>query len=215
MEEPEARALTYTQIEAIFDAMPDVGQGVAGKAREDASKTKARLAVIAYTGLPHSLLKRLRPEDVDWQGQTIFVPARRKGRGVARRALPLTDAGLRALERFHELECWGAFSNSSLWKSFSRACKALKLTGVRPYDLRHSFGTMVYLRTGDVRATAELLMHSASSHMADRYTLGGVAPRLKIAVQGFNGGINSRGGSAPPAAGSTGWQYQRNSKKTA
>lgn len=228
--EPEARALSYAQIDAIFAAMPDVGQGVAGKARDDASKTKARLAVMAYTGLPHALLKRLKPADVDWQGGTVHVPARRKGHGAKARTLPLTDAGLTALRTFDALECWGPFSNSSLWKSFRRACETLRgLDGVRPYDLRHSFATMIYARTGDVRATAELLMHSPSSHMADRYTLGGVAPRLRIAVQGFNGGVKTGSKSAPvsngasgvplgnptPTAGSTGWQYSRNSKKTA
>ena len=60
--DPEARALSYVQIDGILAAMPDVGQGLAGKARDDASKTKARLAVIAYTGLPHSLIKRLTPD---------------------------------------------------------------------------------------------------------------------------------------------------------
>lgn len=40
--DPEARAITYAQINAILQAMPDVGQGLAGKARDDASKTKAR-----------------------------------------------------------------------------------------------------------------------------------------------------------------------------
>lgn len=67
----------------------------------------------------------------------------------------------------------------------------------RPYDLRHSFATMIYSRTGDVRATAELLMNSPRSHIADRYTLG-VAPRLRIAVKGFQ-----RGSEA-----ADGWQYR-------
>ena len=215
--EPEARALTYQQIRAILDAMPDIGQGVAGKARDSASKTKARLAVIAYTGLPHSLLKRLRPEDVDWRAKTITVPGRRKGRGSGRRVLPLTDAGLKALRTFDALECWGPFSNSSLYKSFQRACTALKLTGIRPYDLRHSFATMVYVQTGDVRATAELLMHSPSSHMAERYTVGGIAPRLRVAVEGFNGGMTPKPsrGKTSRNAGSRRWQSGRKSKKTA
>ena len=57
-------------------------RALAGKARDDASKTKARLAVIAFTGLPHSLVKRLSPESVNWQIGTIDVPttAQRKGR---------------------------------------------------------------------------------------------------------------------------------------
>ena len=39
--------------------------------------------------------------------------------------------------------------------------------------------------TSGLRGTA---VHSPSSHLADRYTVGGIAPRLLVAVQGFNGG---------------------------
>jgi integrase len=190
--DPEPRALTYTQIEAILNAMPDVGQGVAGKARDDASKTKARLAVIAYTGLPHALLKRLTPASIDWQIGTVTVPRRHKGKGVKTRTLKLTDAGLAALRHFADLECWGPFSNSSLWKSFRRACESLTgLDGVRPYDLRHSFATLVYAKTGDQKATSQLLMHAPSSQMMDRYTIAAVEPRLKLAAGAFNRAVKA------------------------
>ena len=63
--QPEARAIPYKTIAKILDAMPNVGQGRLGEAREDQSKTKARLAVIAYTGLPHALIKKLTPEAID------------------------------------------------------------------------------------------------------------------------------------------------------
>ena len=72
-------------------------------------------------------------------------------------------------------------------KSFRRACKAAKVNPApRVYDLRHSFATELYRQTGDPKATAELLMHSPSSQMMDRYTIGGVAPRLRLAVAAFN-----------------------------
>src|SRR5688500_2118765 len=116
--------------------------------------------VIAYTGLPHSLVKRLAPADVDLDARTVTVPARRKGRGVASRVLPLTDAGVDAFERFAELDCWGPFSNSSMIKSFHRACDAAGVRRARAYDLRHSYATEMYRQTGDPKATAELLMHS-------------------------------------------------------
>jgi integrase len=184
--EPEARAISYVRIEKILDAMPDVGQGVAGKARDSASKTKARLAVIAYTGLPHSLVKRLTPASVDWEAKTVTVPRRHKGKGVKTRTLPLTERGLQALERFAELECWGKFSNSSMIKSFHRACDAAGIPRVRAYDLRHSFATELYRQTGDPKATAAMLMHSEKSHMMDRYTIAGVQPRLVLATRAFN-----------------------------
>jgi integrase len=153
------------QINAILAAMPDVGQGLAGKARDDASKTKARLAVIAFTGLPHSLVKRLTADSVDWRLGTITVPRRHKGKGVKARTLKFTDAGLAALRHVAELDCWGAFSNSSMIKSFHRACVAAKVPKVRVYDLRHSYATELYRRTGDPKATAEMLMHAPSSKM--------------------------------------------------
>lgn len=208
MAEPEARAMTYNEIRKVLAAMPDVGQGVKGKARDDASKTKARLAVIAYTGLPHSLLKRLVPADVDCERRFVTVPARKKGKGVGSRVLPLTDAGAQAFERFAELDCWGRFSNSSMIKSFHRACKSAGVRNARVYDLRHSFATEMYRQTGDSKATAELLMHSASSRMMDRYTLAGVAPRLLVAVKAFNA-ANKK------TAGSRGWQSRAKARKTA
>ena len=159
--------------------MPDVGQGLAGKARDSASKTKARLAVIAYTGLPHSLLKSLTREMIDWQGKGVTVPARRKG-----------DA----------LDCWGAFSNSSMLKSFHRACVLAKVTPVpRVYDLRHSFATEMYRLTGDPKATAQLLMHSETSHMMDRLH----DWRRAAARPGRGGCVQCRAGET---AGSRGWQ---------
>jgi hypothetical protein len=55
---------------------------------------------------------------------------------------------------------------------------------------------MIYSRTGDVRATAEL--PCTARIPTDRYTLGGVAPRLRCAVKGFKGGSQA----------ADGWQYR-------
>jgi integrase len=142
--------------------------------------------VIALTGLPHSLLKQLTPEAVHWSLGTLTVPRRHKGRGVKARTLKLTDAGLQALRYVADLECWGSFSNSSMIKSFHRACIAAGVPKVRAYDLRHSYATEMYRRTGDPKATAEMLMHAPTSRMMDRYTIAGVEPRLKLAAGAFN-----------------------------
>jgi hypothetical protein len=50
-------------------------------------------------------------------------------------------AGFEALRTFADLECWGKFSNSSILKSWKRACLAAKAPETRVYDLRPSFGT--------------------------------------------------------------------------
>jgi integrase len=208
-DEPEARGVSYDRIRAVLAALPDVGQGLRGRAREKGSKTAARLAVMAFTGLPQSLIKRLRPADIDWQAGTLYAPARRKGKGTRRKVLPLTADGLLALRRFAALECWGGFSNSSLWKTFQRACAAVGLTGIRPYDLRHSFATAMYALTGDAKATGELLMHNCRT-TTDRYTEGAVSERLRLAVAGFD-----RMPAGSKTAGSDGWQAREKTKKTA
>ena len=124
---------------------------------------------------------RLRPGDVRWDSGAVFVAGRRKGQGTKGQTLPLTSQGLAALQQFDELDCWGQFSTSSMWKSFQRACTRLGLHGLRPYDLRHSFGTAVYAATGDLRATQRLLGH-ASRVTTDRYTLAAVPERLRVAI---------------------------------
>jgi integrase len=180
--------------------MPNVGQGKKREDRDDQSKTKARIAVIAYTGLPHALIKKLTPEAIDWRLGTVTVPRRHKGRGVKSRTLKLTDAGLAALRHFADLDCWGPFSNSSMIKSFQRACKAANvLPAPRVYDLRHSFATELYRRTGDPKATAEMLMHAPTSKMMDRYTIAGVEPRLKLAAGAFNRAVKAPEWLAVPA----------------
>jgi len=179
--EPEPRGLSYETVREILDQMPERGQALKGQARDNASKTKARLAVMAYTGLPPASIMRLRPKDVRWESGSVFVQGRRKGRGTRGRTMPLTSKGLEALKRFDELDCWGSFSTSSMWKSFQRAAAKADVEGVRPYDLRHSFGSAIYATTGDLSAAQSLLGHS-SSRMTERYTLAAVPERLRAAI---------------------------------
>jgi hypothetical protein len=42
----------------------------------------SRWRVIAYTGLPHALVKKLTAEAIDWRAKTVAVPARKKGKGA-------------------------------------------------------------------------------------------------------------------------------------
>ena len=179
--EPEPRGLPYSTVHRILDAMPDQGQAIKGQARDTASKTKIRFALMAYTGFSPTTIMRLRPHDVRWDAGAVFVAGRRKGKGTKGQTIPLTSAGLAALRRFDALDCWGPFSTSSAWKSFQTACRRVGLSGLRPYDLRHTFGTAVYAATGDLRATQQLLGH-ASRTTTDRYTLAAVPERLQVAV---------------------------------
>ena len=101
----EPRSLSWDDVDRILEVMPDRGQPLAGRPLGDASKTKARLAVMAFTGLTQQQLKQLRPEDVFWRDSAIRAPARHKGRGASAQVLPVTRRGLQALLRFAELDC--------------------------------------------------------------------------------------------------------------
>lgn len=183
--DPQARGLSYDIIRRILAAMP-------------ASKSRARLKVMAWTGIPHAQIATLTAHDIDYAQRTVTVRGRRKGAGAPGRTQPLTAEGVLALREFARLKAWGPFSRSSLRKAFrlavskveaeeakKPAAKRVSLAGVRPYDLRHSYGTAMYAATGDIRATQVLMGHSRES-MTHRYTLGAVDARLAEAVRRFS-----------------------------
>lgn len=177
---PEPRSLPPAIVRAILKAMPH-------------TVTRARLAVIAATGLPHASLRRLRAEDVDLKGQTMLLPARRKGAGTRPQRVPITPQAVVAFRDLARFDGWGPFDQSSMYKSFRRACRKVEkarkvsLAGVNVYSLRHSFGSQVYAATGDIRATQVLLGHSTPTLTA-RYALGAVDARLQAAIRALSGG---------------------------
>lgn len=169
---PAPKALPYPWIARIFKAMVE-------------SKSKARLMVIAYTGIPHAQIQTIAAADVNFRARTVAVAGRQKGKGTGARIVPLTVDGVRAFKLMAKTQAWGSFSKSTLRVVFRRACKrALKREDFTPYDLRHSFGTEIYRSSGDIRATQILMAHS-TPQLTHRYTLAAVDPRVAAAVQGF------------------------------
>lgn len=116
--------------------------------------------VLATTGLPHKLIMALRPEDIDWDGRRVLAHPRRKGTGTAKVWLPVSAVAIKALRAFDRADAWGAFSTSSLRKAWLRACRTVGLIGVRPYDLRHAYGALLYRQTGDLATVQRLLLHA-------------------------------------------------------
>ena len=169
---PAPRALPYQALRAIFAAMPD-------------SATKARLMLLAYTGIPPAEIAQLTAADVDLAGARLAVPGRKKGRGTDGRVVPLTPDGVRAVKAMMRHQAWGTFSRTVLRRVFLRALKAANVPGHwRPYDLRHTFGTEVYRRSGDIRAT-QLLLGQSTPQLTHRYTVAAEDPRVAAAVQSF------------------------------
>jgi integrase len=174
------RALSPAAVAAVLDRMPP-------------SQTRARLELMRWTGLPPAQIARLEPGDIQWHN-AVYVRPRRKGRGVAGAWLPLLPAGWEALREFKRLGCWGAFSVSSARKSFrlasSKAARdpdlaasvRAELADVTPYQLRHSFLTLIAGITQDDRAVQMLALH-ADIRQTHRYTTATANPRAKAAIE--------------------------------
>lgn len=160
---PAARALPPDLIQRILDALT---------VRKGKQKTRARLLVLATTGLPQAQLEQLTARDLETALQTgrLRVRGRKKGSGTADRVLPVTPPIRLALAYFAEQDAFGPYSTSSQWKTWQRACQKVGAVGARPYDLKHSFGTLLYRAGRDLAAVARLL--GVSLQTAQRYTLG-------------------------------------------
>ena len=139
------------------------------------SKSRARLKVLARTGLPQKQISKIQPHHLDLDAREVTVTPRRKGHGVPARTLPLTHKAVRAFKEFQRMQAFGAFSNHSLWDTFQVAVEKAKARWkgrwpaadhIRPYDLRHAFLTEVYRESRDLRATSELALHSDLSTTA-------------------------------------------------
>jgi integrase len=67
-----------------------------------------------------------------------------------------------------------------MWKAFQRACKEIKIAGLRPYDFRHSMLTAVYAETRDLRVTG-MFGGQRTERTVKRYTIAAVAPHVLAA----------------------------------
>jgi hypothetical protein len=67
-------------------------------------------------------------------------------------------------------------------KAFVRACCQLDMTGIRPYDLRHSYATAILMATKDLRATQLSLRHR-HQRTTNRYGTRALNPIVTAAQQ--------------------------------
>jgi integrase len=167
----DARALSYDVIEQIF-------------AHLDPTPTKARLMIMAYTGLPPAQIELITPHDLHLHKHAVYVRPRRKGAGVEGRMIPLSAKGIAAFQLFASLHAYGTFQRKQLQRTFARGITLAGVStpeGTRPYDLRHSFLTEVYRQTGDLKAVSELGLH-ATLEQTGRYARGAVSERATKAI---------------------------------
>jgi site-specific recombinase XerC len=184
---PEAdiqpRAIAPEVIQEIIDAMP-------------ASKSRAMLRVMAATGHPPERQRKLIPLHVQLEQRRVYLVSRKKGKGTAGRWYGLSLEGVTAYQEFVDQQAWGGVTKESLYTCFMRGVQSANraraktnkplLPPLRPYDLRHSFGTMAYAKSGgDFRAVAELL--DCTVETALRYTLGAVPVRMQAVIDALDG----------------------------
>jgi integrase len=182
--DPEDRSIPHDVIEAILALMPDRGRGIKGHARSTVSQSKARIRLMAYTGLTHAQLMALGRGDLDAELPAVRLARRRKGKGVAGGWKPLPAEAIPAIRQFVAAEAWGRFSRDALRQSWRRAC--VKFFGpdaplIRPYDLRHSYAGAVLDATGSLTVTQHLLSH-ADPRTTERYAARAIPEWLRSAM---------------------------------
>jgi integrase len=212
--ELEPRGLPYPLVIRILDAIPATrSYSHLKETKVNPVKTRIRLEVMAWTGMRASQLGQLKPEHVNFEERWFVTPRSKKGGKQARYTRPvirkpLTSDSEAALRRFFACGCVGTFSPSSARRLFTRAVRQVEQdmqaekqdptfrlpAGIRPYDLRHSFGTEMLRRTKSLETVAELLDQS-STRMTKRYALGAIADVLKEAAIAFEASA-TRGGRA-------------------
>jgi len=203
--ESEVRDISPLAVQAILDALPDLGRAEKGGERPGVSETKLRLAVMAWTGAQGATLRRVTTQHIDLKGGRIYLTARRKGKGTPGRWLSLIPNAIPALGAFVAAGLVGKpWARSSMRKTWLRGIARAKdaaaghfdRTGDRswlddlealppnchPYDLRHGFASEVYRQTGDLGAVKELLQH-ANFETTQRYTKGAVSERVQAATK--------------------------------
>lgn len=200
----EPRGLPYALVVRILDAVPATRSwSHRGTSTTRPIKTRIRLEVMAWTGMRPSQIMRLERRQVNFDERWFVSPRSQKGRTTKARPQvrkPMTADAAAALRRFFACGCEGSFSTSSVRRIFLAAVRAVeqamrterqdptfRLPAIRPYDLRHSFGTEMLRRTKNLETVAELLDHSSTT-MTRRYALGAMPDVLRDAATAFEAG---------------------------
>lgn len=181
------KRIDYATFERILDAMPDIGWVPKGETRDAYafSRSKVRLRVIAYTGLPHAQVMHLKPEHVLWTERLIYIEGRHKGAGTVDRWLPVSQAGMAALRAFAAAKAWGRFSTSTVRRGFRKGAAAIGRPDLTPYDLRHLFGTTLLACSKNRAATRDLMLHTSDTTTA-RYVAAAMPIEWRAALDAFD-----------------------------
>lgn len=122
----------------------------------------ARLSLMWTTGLPPALIKQIDPAtDIDVAHARLRVQPRRKGAGTTETWLPVDAAALDACQAMTDVGGWGTADWNNLRRDTLAAARRAGLSHVRPYDLRHARGALLYAVSGDLATVSRLLLHAS------------------------------------------------------
>lgn len=201
--EPEPRGVDYAIIETILYFLrvkwrrSAKGQPsrLLREKRTLPSLGAIRLRVLAYAPVTPAQLKLVQPGDLrlDDEKPSILVRGRKKGKpgAVGWKRKPLLPAAVDAFRDFVAANAFGTFTRGSLRKTFVRARDLAQaelrkinpqvdLSDMVPYDLRHSFGSLMFQLTGSDAVTGEMLDHK-NPVTTKRYRLAAVPAHLQAA----------------------------------
>ena len=208
---PEPRGLPMDVVLRILEALSEQGgvvragdhsrpKGARG-GRNDVSKTRIRIHVMAHTGMRPSELKRYTPADRLHDGRQLVV---RASKDCNNRVIALTPDAEYWLDQLEAEDAVGPFGNGAVQRAFRRALRKVGLapdkasgaqsvpgtrpgrprgrTGlIRPYDLRHSFLTAITIASGGTDAAQWIGGHK-DPRTTQRYNLNAVSHVQRAAV---------------------------------
>lgn len=149
---------------------------------------RARLTLMLVLGLRPVEVAGIDPwRQWDRRRGTLYIGGLKKGRGTRGRMLgPLPALAIEALTTLERLGKFGAFTSTALNQAFKLGLDAAGLRAqypaLRPYDLRHTFGTHVYVSTRDIKATQEAMGHSPGSAVTHTYVMAAVSTAVASAL---------------------------------
>ncbi|GAB6098372.1 site-specific tyrosine recombinase XerD [Halanaerocella petrolearia] len=140
-------------------------------------RNEAILKILTFAGLRVSELINLKWKDIDFDEKIITVT----GKGKKERLVPLLDQVIETLERYklkrdniipkkNEDENIvflsqnrTKFNPSSVWRLVKKYAKKSQINDweeISPHKLRHTFASLTYKKTKDIRIVQQLLGHS-------------------------------------------------------
>jgi len=180
---PIDRSVEFPTLTRIIDAMPDTRAIKKGIRQASLAKLAAR--ALLHTGMPPAELFKLRRPHFEPQQARMRMPWRDKGEGRDPYWLELAPEAIAAFVAIDGADVWGKFPpEETISRSFKRAARRIlgPHTAVRLYDLRHSMGTDLYRKTGDLPTVGRLLGHVEGSIVTAQYALGAHADVDRAAI---------------------------------